>query len=207
MADDLNRKLQAQLEQLRKDVDRLQRTNPLEAASVTSGRVRFIGGLLRVDSGGSVEIVGTLAIDGTTTVTGSFTVTGPWGLEGDGTITGDVTITGIVDISGTVNLTGDMNVIGGGRIKAGNIEINPSESGGSIKVAGHSIFVSGEVLTIQHAGGNQVVLNAGTVGIVAGGNSVSVSGTGITGTFPKSTSAGIPPGCIYRKGDGFLYEG
>ena len=40
----------------------LESASPLESSSVSNGRVRFIGGLLRIDSGGRVEIVGTLQI-------------------------------------------------------------------------------------------------------------------------------------------------
>ncbi|MCB8043626.1 hypothetical protein JM654_03805 [Microbacterium oxydans] len=39
---------------------------PLENASITNGRLRIIGGTLRVDSGGSLIVVGTMSIDGTT---------------------------------------------------------------------------------------------------------------------------------------------
>lgn len=150
MAEDLGKKFQAQLDKMRQDIDRLQRTNPLESASVTSGRVRFAGGLLRIDSGGRVEIVGTLEIDGTTTVSGSFDVTGPWELAGDGTITGNVTgtgtltwngpwnlagtgtITGPVSISGILTLLSDLVISGGGKITAGNVVIEPNK----ITVAG-----------------------------------------------------------------------
>ncbi|WP_194763971.1 hypothetical protein [Microbacterium sp. UFMG61] len=151
MADDLNRKLQAQLDGLRKDIDRLKRTNHLEAASVTSGRVRFIGGLLRVDSGGRVEIVGTLEIDGTTTVTGSFTVTGPWGLEGDGTITGDVIISGDVTSTGTLTQNGPWNMNGAGTI-AGNVtQTGDTDQRGNVTVR------NGGKITVKGGGGDVVL--------------------------------------------------
>lgn len=104
-----------EFEQLKRELRALQTQSPLENSSVTNGRLRFIGGTLRVDSGGRVEIVGTLDIDGTTEVTGSFTVSGPWNMTGNGTITGDVTI------------SGDFNVTGGGKIAAGNVTIEPNK--------------------------------------------------------------------------------
>lgn len=130
-------------------VDRLEGGSMLESSSVTEGRLRFIGGLLRVDSGGHVEIVGTLQIDGQTTITGAFevtgdfTVTGPWNLKGAGIIEGDVTITGKVtqvgdmDVDGVFTLNGDgWSITGDGEISGkvlltGSLEV---EEGGYIQV-------------------------------------------------------------------------
>jgi len=126
----------------------------LENSSITSGRMRFIGGLLRVDSGGRVEIVGTLQVDGTTNVTGTFQVSGPWKLTGSGEITGNYTVTGKVtqvgdmdingvmklngngwsitgngEISGHVNLTGSFDVATGGYIQVGPVRISGAAEG------------------------------------------------------------------------------
>lgn len=177
MADDLSRKLEAAFERLEHRVQRLEMANPFESASVTSGRVRFIGGTLRVDAGGSVEIVGTLEVDGTTTVTGSFTVTGPWNLAGDGTISGNVTGTG------TLTWTGPWNLNGTGKIQ-GPVDITGIlrllsdlrvESGGKITVTGADgdtviqnsrvTFANGAELVSET---DSLVVRQGTSGVVAG---------------------------------------
>lgn len=127
----------------------------LENSSITSGRMRFIGGTLRVDSGGLVDIVGTLQVDGTTnvtgtfgvsgptTVTGTFQVSGPWQLTGAGEITGDYTVTGKVtqvgdmDVNGVLKLNGDgWSITGDGEI-SGKVNLTGSfevATGGYIQV-------------------------------------------------------------------------
>ncbi|UPL13008.1 hypothetical protein [Microbacterium galbinum] len=207
-------------------IERLEAGANLESSSITNGRMRFIGGLLRVDSGGRVEIVGTLQIDGTTaingstTVNGTFKIEGPWSLNGNGEIAGNVTVTGKLTqngqwefigagkISGNVEVTGDFSVVGGGRIRAGQIVLNPSTNGGRIEIGAHTIYVSGDVLSINHSAGHQVVLNNGGVNLIGGGKILGLGSTGfrIVG-LPKVTKAGIPSGCVYKGSDGFLYEG
>ncbi|MEI3845313.1 MULTISPECIES: hypothetical protein [unclassified Microbacterium] len=177
MADDLSRKLEAAIEKLRQDVDRLMMANPLEAASVTSGRVRFIGGTLRVDAGGSVEIVGSLEVDGTTTVTGSFTVTGPWNLAGDGTISGNVTGTGTLTwtgpwnlngtgkIQGPVDITGILRLLSDLRVESGG-KITVTGADGDTVIANSRVtFANGAELVSET---DSLVVRQGTSGVVAG---------------------------------------
>lgn len=129
MADDLS-DLTAQVRALKRDVERLKAANPLESASITQGRVRFIGGTLRVDSGGRVEIVGYLQVEGTTSITGPVTIsgnldvtgnskfTGPLSIEGATSITGKLTVagpstfTGTLSIKGATTIEGDTQVTG-----------------------------------------------------------------------------------------------
>jgi len=221
MADDLNRKFQAQLDEMKQEIRRLQRTNPLEAASVTSGRVRFIGGQLRVDSGGSVVIVGTLAIDGTTTVTGTFTVSGPWNLTGAGTISGNVTITGNVTSTGTLTqngpwnmngagtiagnvtqtgnttMTGNFTVTGGGKITVGSMTIDPNISGGAIAFAnGAQVFTDGS--TIQVYKGNGVVQISDTEA------KLQVGGTGVRVTSGHVYTTGVATKAVGTVAGGFV---
>src|SRR5690606_32886406 len=106
-----------QLRDLRDEVRRLRAPIDLENSAIENGRMRFIGGLLRVDSGGRVEIVGTLAVEGTSQFVGPVTISGPWTFSGNGNITGDV------------DLTGDFEVLGGGRIKVGNVVLTPGNGG------------------------------------------------------------------------------
>lgn len=178
----------------------LEKQNPLESGSVSAGRLRFIGGLLRVDSGGRVEIVGTLQVDGTSTVTGQFNVNGPFTFAGNGSITGELTITGPVTISGDVDLTGLMRVtgdveiigdgkitiggivIGEGKIKAGGMTINPDVNGGQIEFgSGRTINAGSNYLGI-YDGDRFVLFNAAGVTVYAGGSSISFSSEGIRAT-------------------------
>lgn len=181
------------LQRILRRLDRVESGAMLENASITNGRLRIIGGTLRVDSGGSVQIVGTLSIDGTTTVTGSFKVTGPWRLEGDGTITGNVVGTGTLTwngpwnlngagkIAGNTDLTGDLNVTGGGKIKAGNVTIDPSSNGGSVKFgSGPEVYAAGGELSLYSGIGSFVTLN---------GSSAKLNGPGAR--WLEVTSAAI----------------
>lgn len=157
----------------------LEKQNPLESGSVRSGRVRFIGGLLRIDAGGRVEIVGTLQVDGTSTVTGQFNVNGPFNLAGNGTITGDLTITGPVTISGDVDLTGimrvtgDIEIIGPGKIKIGDIVVEGGKiKAGNVEVELNKITVGG--------GSSPATLRDGALSFGTGGTvAADVSNNGV----------------------------
>lgn len=165
MADDLSDAF-AEIRRLKADVDRLKRARPLENSSVTNGRLRFIGGLLRVDAGGRVEIVGTLQIDGATIVNGTFKVEGPWSLNGNGEIAGNVNVTGKLTqngpwefigagkITGNVDVTGTIRVLAGGKIQVGNIIIDPTISGGAIAFAnGAQVFTDGTTIQVYKGNG------------------------------------------------------
>ncbi|MDN3309554.1 M23 family metallopeptidase [Microbacterium oryzae] len=145
------------IQQIVRRIERLESGAQLGNSSITKGRMRFIGGTLRVDSGGRVEIVGYLQVEGTTSITGPVTisgnlnVTGEWRFSGNGAITGDVVaegkwtqngawefngpgdIAGDVDVTGDLDLTGNLEVLGDGRIKVGNVLITPG-SGGKVTV-------------------------------------------------------------------------
>ncbi|MBE7952901.1 polymer-forming cytoskeletal protein [Microbacterium sp. R1] len=184
------------LQRIIRRIDRLESGAPLENASITNGRLRIIGGTLRVDSGGSVVIVGTLSIDGTTTVTGNFKVTGPWTLEGNGTITGNVTIagnvsatgewtqigewhlnghgsiTGDVDITGILTLMSELRVSNAGKITVGSMTLDPTTRGGSVKFAGGpEVYASGTALSLYSGAlnGASVELSPGLAKVSAGG--------------------------------------
>lgn len=160
----------AEIRKLKDEVRALKTPIALENSSITDGRMRFIGGLLRVDSGGRVEIVGYLQVEGTTNIVGPVTIsgnlnvtgtskfTGPLSIEGATTVTGDLKVNGPWalngngDITGDVDVTGDLEVLGGGRIKVGNVIITPG-SGGKVTVG---------------TGAAQVVLDGATGRIKAG---------------------------------------
>jgi hypothetical protein len=126
MARDLN-EAWGWIQKLISRVSRLESGAMLENSSITNGRMRFIGGLLRLDSGALLEVVGTFRligsllmltatgsvnlngpvnISGTQTVTGILNVNGPWNLAGTGGITGNVSSTGNWTQTGNYTLTG-----------------------------------------------------------------------------------------------------
>lgn len=174
-----------EFEQLKREIRALQTQSPLESSSVSNGRVRFIGGLLRVDSGGRVEIVGSFSIDGTTTVSGTFTVDGPWEINGNGSITGALGITGPTQIDGPTTINGNFWVNGYTRISAG-LEINGpwSLNGdgtivGDADMTGDMLVRSGGKIRVQGGGGDVVLdssfgvprINLGVAQIEAGASS------------------------------------
>lgn len=218
-------------------VDRLESGALLENASITSGRLRFIGGLLRVDSGGRVEIVGTLQVDGTSTVTGSFTVEGPWELTGDGTITGAVNITGPFtlegswtitgdgsitgattvsgpltvegdfDMTGNMRVTGDVEVLDDGRVRVGNMTLDPSTNGGSVKFSGGpEVYASGGQLALySNAFGAWIELGS-TAKLANGVRAVEITGSNIKlqglPTIAQSDVPGSFVGALIADGSG-----
>lgn len=184
------------IEKIVRRLSRLESGAMLENASITSGRLRIIGGTLRVDSGGSLIVVGTMSIDGTTTVTGNFKVTGPWTLEGNGTITGNVTIagnvsatgewtqigewhlngdgsiTGDVDITGILTLMSELRVSNAGKITVGSMTLDPTTRGGSVKFAGGpEVYASGTALSLYSG-----ALNGGSVDLSPGLGKLSGGG-------------------------------
>lgn len=99
---------------------------------------------------GPMEISGTTTITGSTNIMGELNVTGPTTLDGQTEIGGDTTITGLLDVTGPMStkdtlsvegvttLKNDLNVTEGGKIKAGNLEIEPA-AGGQINFTGGSL--------------------------------------------------------------------
>jgi hypothetical protein len=95
-----------------------------ENSSITNGRMRFIGGLLRVDSGGRVEINGTLTGIGellwnsVVKFTAAFTSTGITRFEGDTSQVGPFHVEGVTDITGpSTTVTGPWHLDGDGDVK------------------------------------------------------------------------------------------
>lgn len=173
-------------------VDRLEGGAMLENSSISNGRMRFIGGLLRVDSGGRVEIVGTLQVDGESTVTGQFTVDGPFTFNGDGSITGALTIsgpvqiTGDVDLTGIMTVTGDIVVTGTGKIRIGDVVIEDGKiTAGNVVMEKDKITIGGPMpatlengeFTLGNGAKVQVGLTGGTssIGLVPEGGAVDIS--------------------------------
>lgn len=196
------------IEKLIRRVERLESGANLENSSITEGRMRFIGGLLRIDSGGRLEIVGTLQIDGTTTVTGTFQVDGPWQLNGDGTITGAVTITGTVTMQGDMNLTGNITILPGGKIQVGDVVIDPT-NGGSVTFPGGAV--------VRGQSGNGIEVTAGAYSAVVregyarfGTSALNFEIDGFTGLsingIQQEAGLGTPAGTVHVLSGGQLRQ-
>lgn len=132
-------------------IDRLFSGAILENASVTNGRLRFIGGLLLIDNGGRLEVVG--EVDGE----GNFHWSGPWKFDsGDG------------EMAGNVTLSGDLEVRADGRIRVGEVLITPL-GGGRIEV-GSGIVIDGGSGRIHVQGGSSpLTLENGRASFGTGG--------------------------------------
>lgn len=211
-------------------LEALESAKPLESSSVSGGRLRFIGGLLRVDSGGRVEIVGTLEIEGTTTVSGTFNVDGPWSITGDGTITGDVAVTGMFKVNGPweINgdgvLTGDLTVAGGGKVVvSGGSSPATLENGKMSFGTGGAVEADTGVGGVKMTAGDAVVNAGTTASIRKGSSSIIVGPTAVTinpagsgdidllgrvqldrSTIPDLSGTGLPANILIVDSSGYL---
>lgn len=135
--------------------------------------MRFVGGLLLIDSGGTLQVIGQLV------GTGEFRWVGPWRLEGPGTITGNVTQTGNTTQQGNVNITG------GGKVTAGNVTVEPN------RVTVGSAWLENGELVLSNGAKVAVGLTGGTssIGLVPGG-SADISVNTLT-AWLRATGAAI----------------
>lgn len=186
-------------------VERLESGAFLENSSITNGRFRIIGGLLRVDSGGRVEVIGEWrffgpgAITGDVVAEGKWTQNGPWEFNGPGDIDGNVDITGNLALLGSGKFTsenvrieggkvyvgagGNLIIIDGatGRITAGSLTIDPASNGGSVKFAGGpEVYASGGTLSLYSSTTGAFIELGSTVKINGpGARWIEIDGTGI----------------------------
>lgn len=106
-------------------------TGPLDITGATT-----IGGSLEVT--GPTTLDGVLDIGGDTTITGTLAVDGPTTISGKLDVTGAMSTKGTLSVEGVTTLKNDLNVTSGGKIKAGNLEIEPA-NGGQINFTGGSL--------------------------------------------------------------------
>lgn len=194
-------------------VDRLLSGTWLESASVTNGRLRFIGGLLLIDSGGTLTVIGHL------NGSGDFVWDGPWALKGAGEITGNVDITGNLELldngqfkslgvsirDGKIYVGEGVNqiVIDGatGKIHAGGMTIDPNESGGAV------VFETGQLEADGDNGGARLVrgdavVNVGDVASIRKGDaSVIVGPLGVTVNAAAGTPIRLQGDVVFSLGD------
>lgn len=184
----------AEIMRLAERVRILETATPLQNASITRGRLRVAGGLLLVDDGGTLQVIGT--VDGE----GNFQWSGTWKFDsGDGEIAGDVDLTGDFDLTGAftagnvriedgkiyVGTGTNMIIIDGatGKIVAGSMTIDPSLNGGSVKFAGGpEVYASGAQLSLYSGTGAFIELD---------GDKAKINGPGARWVEVNSTGARV----------------
>lgn len=232
MARDLN-DLWGWVQQLVRRVARLESGAMLERSSITNGRMRFIGGLLRLDSGALLELVGQWRFFGNGAITGDvysegkWTQVGDYDFTGDGDLAGDVTMSGNFDLTGKftsenvriedgkiyVGAGGNLIVIDGatGKILAGSMTIDPSLNGGSVKFAGGpEVYASGAQLSLYSGSGAFIELN-GTMAKINGPGArwLEVNSTGFRFVnLPTKTAAatGLAVGAMGVDASGYPFR-
>ncbi|MEW1706602.1 hypothetical protein AB0230_05090 [Microbacterium sp. NPDC089190] len=182
-------------------VDRLEAGSMLENSSISNGRMRFIGGLLLIDEGGALQVVGRL--DGN----GNFEWSGPWRFDsGNGEISGDVKLTGEFDLIGRL-INGDIR-IEGNRIHVGGMTLDPTDHGGSVTFPnGSQVFTDDD--TIQVFKGNSVMqVSDDYARLQNGGNVVEIDPMGIRmspAAIPSTPGTGLPiAGVVIQSAMGYL---
>lgn len=215
MAVDLN-EAWGWIQKLIRRVSRLESGAMLENSSITNGRMRFIGGLLRLDSGALLELVGQWRFFGNGAITGDvfsegkWTQVGDYDFTGDGDLAGDVTMSGNFDLTGKftsenvriedgkiyVGAGGNLIVIDGatGKIIAGSMTIDPSISGGAMTFEnGAQVFT--DASTIQVYKGNGVVQISDTEAkMQLGGTSLRLTSGHIFGAGMETKAVSTVPG-------------
>ena len=232
MARDIN-EVWGWIKDLIRRVSRLESGAKLENSSITGGRMRFIGGILRLDSGALLDLIGEWRLKGPGAITGDVYSEGKWIQVGDYDFTGDGDLAGIVDLSGIFNLTGkftsgNVRIEGGkiyvgaggnlividgttGKIIAGGMTIDPSLNGGSVKFAGGpEVYASGTQLSLYSGLGAFIELN-GTMAKINGPGArwLEVNSTGFKFVnLPTKTAAstGLPAGAMHVDASGNVFR-
>lgn len=155
--------------------------------------MRFIGGLLRLDSGALLELFGQWrftgpgAITGDVVAEGKWTQNGDWEFNGPGDIEGDVTATGEWTQNGLWKFNGDGEI-------TGDVELVGILTSGNVRIQDGRIYVG--------AAGNQIIIDGDTGKINAGGLTIDPTGGGKV-TFPggAEVKGGASGGVEMRQGN------
>ncbi|WP_136045332.1 hypothetical protein [Microbacterium sp. K41] len=180
----------------------------------------YAGGRILIEDGGGVEIrdSGFILIDGDLTGAGDFDwtgtlkQTGPSTFEGPTVFTGTINATGNTAWAGTMSIVGDIVVLPGGKILAGNMLIDPTTNGGSIKFAGGpEVYASGSKLSLYSGLGAFIELDGGMAKINGpGARWLEVNSSGFRMVnLPSKTSAsvgGLPAGVVHADSSGNLFR-
>lgn len=118
----------------------------------------------KTDIGGNTTVTGDLGVKGPLDVTGLTKLDGKTSIGGDTTVTGKLDVTGPMATKGTLAVEGkttlknDLDVTSGGKIKAGNVEIEPG-NGGQINFLNGGITSDGFGMGIVNTLGIQLIAN------------------------------------------------
>lgn len=180
MARDLN-DLWGWVQQLVRRVARLESGASLERSSITNGRMRFIGGLLRLDSGALLELVGQWRFFGNGAITGDVYSEGKWTQVGDYDFTGDGDLAGNVTMSGDFDLTGIFKS-GNVRIEDGKIYVGAGPvmiviDGATGKITAGNVTIEQNKITVA-GGASPATLQEGKMSFGTGGTVEADTGVG-----------------------------
>lgn len=196
MVDDVTQKLVTAIWNLQHDVRRMLSGRWLENASVRGGRLRFIGGILRLDSGALLDLIGQWRLRGPGAITGDVFSEGKWTQVGDYDFTGDGDLAGNVKLSGIFTLIGKF-IAGDIRIEDGKIYIGLG--GTQIVIDGATGAITTGNVKIQNGkitvgtGSVQIVIDGATGKILAGNMAIDPTDGG---------SVAFPGGAVVRGAPG-----
>jgi len=162
---------------------------------------------------------GTGRITGDTTGTGRLKWEGAWSLDGNGKITGNVEVTGDADFLGDVTirktldvmattrlrgkttLEDDLTITAGGKIRVGDMVIDPAGYGKIRFENGTEVRAHAGGVAIEN-GVSSVTVTPSFTRIGVGSSGVYVDGTGISMTnVPLVAHPDLPSGALVRLGD------
>lgn len=191
-------------------VDRIESGAMLENSSITKGRLRLIGAVLRLDSGALLDLIGEWRLRGPGAITGDvysegkWTQVGPWDFTGDGDLAGDV------DLSGIFTLIGKL-VAGGVRIEDGKIYVGEGASqividGATGKITAGNVTVESNKITVA-GGSSPATLQDSALSFGTGGK--VEADTGIAGIRMVAGDAVVNAGntASVRKGNASVIAG
>lgn len=147
------------LQRILRRLDRIESGAMLENSSITNGRLRLIGGLLRLDSGARLEGVGTFQWSGAGSIAGNWEV-----LQG-----------GVIKVGGVL-----ISPVGGGRIMVGEGPVGILLDGGTGTLTMGNVRLEGGKIYVG-VGGSQIVVDGATGKITAGNVSVETNKVTIGG--------------------------
>lgn len=196
------------IDDLKRQVARLKSGAFLENASVTAGMLRFIGGLLKLDSGATLDGDGTFRWRGTGSIAGDWEV-----LEGGVLRVGNVLISpigggrimigagpnGIILDGGAGSLTnGNVTIEGGkatfgtgsnrvvvdgatGQVMVGtSMTLDPSTDGGAVLFSNGSKLYSNTTAIGVRKGSSSLTIGDTLAALLVGGKSITVAEDGIS---------------------------
>lgn len=169
------------IRELKSLLDRLHSGAFLENSSVSGGRLRFIAGLLLIDEGGTLQVIGQLKGNGT------FEWSGPWKYIGNGEILGDA----VVKDGGRIRVEGGESpaTIEDGKVSfdtGGELEADVDNGGARLRKDDAVVNV-GNVASMRKGDASVVVGPLGITINVPGGQEIRLQGPAV---LPSLT---LPP--------------